>query len=138
MIRHNGYKVEIHKVVTSDDYVLTLHRVLPPGDAPGRHATPVILQHGVLADSTCWMCNGAEHSFAFILVDAGSWYKLFHFSCTDIIHICSQLIQNDNIWLVLFTLDTKYFIFLSVVTIRSALKDIDLVLSYLNYTESKM
>jgi len=71
MIRHNGYKVEIHKVVTSDDYVLTLHRVLPPGDAPGRHATPVILQHGVLADSTCWMCNGAEHSFAFILVDAG-------------------------------------------------------------------
>jgi len=72
MIRHNGYRVEIHKVVTSDDYVLTLHRVLPPdGALDGRHATPVILQHGVLADSTCWMCNGAEHSFAFILVDAG-------------------------------------------------------------------
>ena len=109
MIRHNGYRVEIHKVVTSDDYVLTLHRVLPPdGALDGRHATPVILQHGVLADSTCWMCNGPEHSFAFILVDAGSQCRVFtldtkcfnfiysvhtlpevfYFSHTDIINKC--------------------------------------------------
>ena len=95
MIRHNGYRVEIHKVVTSDDYVLTLHRVLPSNDesTSRRHGTPIILQHGVLADSTCWMCNGPEHSFAFILVDAG-YLNLYFFKNQNAIVYKIQILET--------------------------------------------
>jgi lysosomal acid lipase/cholesteryl ester hydrolase len=60
-----GYRVEQHKVVTEDKYILTLFRI--PGLSRGykKHNTastrpPVLLQHGILDSSDAWVVRGGE------------------------------------------------------------------------------
>ena len=60
IIKHRGYPVEIHHVITADHYVLELHRI-PYGrrrwnkeKTVGR-GRPVLLQHGVFASSAHWL-----------------------------------------------------------------------------------
>ena len=38
---------------------------------PATNTFPVLLQHGVLADSSCWMCVGKDNSLPFVLARAG-------------------------------------------------------------------
>ena len=49
LILEKGYPVESHDVVTSDDYILTMHRIPRPG------APAVLLQHGLLDASETWV-----------------------------------------------------------------------------------
>lgn len=77
IIKHSGYPVEEHEVVTEDGYRLTLHRI-PHGMYDSEKsdikvlAKPVVfLQHGLLADSANWVSNGANRSLAFLLADYG-------------------------------------------------------------------
>jgi len=58
------YKCEEIIVETEDGFLLTLHRI--PNNGP-----PVLLQHGLLADSGNWVCGGPEHGLAFHLWRAG-------------------------------------------------------------------
>merc|ERR1712013_545191 len=54
MIIEAGYEAQAHKVVTDDDYILTVYRIVGTG--------PVIfLQHGMVGSSTVWMLAGPQH-----------------------------------------------------------------------------
>merc|ERR1712080_455061 len=46
-----GYKAETHKVKTSDDYILTLHRIVGSGPV-------VFMQHGLEDSSAAWVLAG--------------------------------------------------------------------------------
>ncbi|XP_014243861.1 lipase 3-like [Cimex lectularius] len=70
LIKQNGYGYELHKVVTEDGYVLSLHRILPPNGTDPGNRMPVLLQHGVLASSDSWLV-GPNSGLAFLLVDYG-------------------------------------------------------------------
>ncbi|CAB3399078.1 unnamed protein product [Caenorhabditis bovis] len=74
IISHWGYPVETHKVVTTDGYILTLHRI--PHDETSKSAMkkqkPVIfLQHGLLCTSSIWLLNLPHQSAGFIFADHG-------------------------------------------------------------------
>lgn len=87
IIQIYGFKCEIHKVTTNDGYQLELHRIIKNHDEKRRESIisspknlpsnqkqsyPVILQHGLLADSSNWVINGGdEKSLAFALALRG-------------------------------------------------------------------
>jgi lysosomal acid lipase/cholesteryl ester hydrolase len=57
--------VESHKVVTSDGYILTMHRIPhgkneSPNDEPKKQRPVVFLQHGLFASSFEWFMNKPE------------------------------------------------------------------------------
>ncbi|KAG2840073.1 hypothetical protein PC118_g1631 [Phytophthora cactorum] len=77
IVQARGYFVETHKVVTADDYVLTMYR-LPKtyvesqaGAKPAAAKPVVLLQHGLLDSSFTFVNNFRNQSLAFVLVDAG-------------------------------------------------------------------
>lgn len=58
LIAKYGYPVEVHNVVTSDGYILELHRIPhsrddKPGDRPA-----VLLMHGLLSSSADFLIMG--------------------------------------------------------------------------------
>ncbi|XP_050393751.1 gastric triacylglycerol lipase [Patella vulgata] len=74
MITSKGYPCEDHKVITEDGYILTMQRIphgrntnSSTGDRP-----VVILQHGLLGESTNYLDNLANESLAYVLADAGA------------------------------------------------------------------
>lgn len=88
LIRFHGYGVEEHLVVTSDGYVLQLHRIsvkdprgrdvdrsVPPSPAPSDPfvARPVILAlHGALLSSEIWVCQRqTRDNLVFALAEDG-------------------------------------------------------------------
>ncbi|XP_063930038.1 lipase 1-like [Zophobas morio] len=71
IITKYGYPAEVHNVVTSDGYILTLHRI-PHGKNMDTVSTkPVLVQHGLLSSSADWVITGVEHGLGFILADEG-------------------------------------------------------------------
>nr|CAD7265972.1 unnamed protein product [Timema shepardi] len=57
LVRKSGYPCEEHLVVTEDGYILTVHRI-PIGRVPSNQINlrpPVLLVHGILSTSDCWM-----------------------------------------------------------------------------------
>ena len=65
-----GFKCEKHFVKTEDGYTLTLFRI--PGGKnieDGSILPPVLLQHGVFDSSDGWVCNGEDHSIAFVMAN---------------------------------------------------------------------
>ncbi|GAB6018520.1 hypothetical protein CHUAL_000217 [Chamberlinius hualienensis] len=74
IIEFHGYKGEVHDVVTSDGYIIEVHRLRSPyclyspvkGSGNGH---PVFIQHGVLSNSGSWLINGKADSLAFVLAD---------------------------------------------------------------------
>jgi len=66
-----GYKCEVHHVHTNDGYILELHRVVNLLKSYNS-SYPVILQHGLLSDSSNWVLNGGDkRSLAFALAQRG-------------------------------------------------------------------
>lgn len=62
-----GYQMELHKIITSDNYILTAWRI-------NKNVTkydPVILQHGLLDSSFSFILNEPNESLAYILADQG-------------------------------------------------------------------
>ncbi|KAL5017970.1 hypothetical protein ScPMuIL_003692 [Solemya velum] len=68
LITSKGYPCENHDVYTPDGFLLGVQRI-PHGVQ--RNRPVVLLQHGLLASSTCWLENLANESLAYILADAG-------------------------------------------------------------------
>ena len=71
-----GYECETHKVTTTDNYILTLFRVLPREETAKhkrarKKKPPVILLHGIYCDSSTWVCNRNPNNLCFMLVNAG-------------------------------------------------------------------
>jgi len=71
LITDAGFSAQEHKVVTSDGYILTMHRILNP-EVGGNGVKPVVfLQHGLLSSSADWIIGDRRKSFGFLLSDAG-------------------------------------------------------------------
>ena len=68
LARFYGYGCEEHAAVTSDGFVLILHRITPR-HGPRHGAPPVLVQHGLLQCSETWVTT--NDALAFALVDAG-------------------------------------------------------------------
>lgn len=70
-----GYGSEVHRVVTSDGYILEVHRILSSprlrSSRRARHKPVVFLQHGFVDSSATWVMSGVEHGFGYALADAG-------------------------------------------------------------------
>lgn len=65
LIQKYQYPSEVHKVETSDGYILEMHRIPKPG------GTPVFLMHGLLDSSSTWVMMGPNKGFAYMLSDMG-------------------------------------------------------------------
>ncbi|CAB4016770.1 lipase member K-like, partial [Paramuricea clavata] len=74
LIISKGYPCEEHFVQTEDNFILNVQRI-PHGrnqNHTRQKAKPIVfLQHGLLADSACWVFNFPKTSLAFILADNG-------------------------------------------------------------------
>lgn len=74
---YENFECQVHKVMTADGYQLELHRILVKNGrkhlpSKQKQSYPVILQHGILADSSNWVLNGGdEKSLAFALSSRG-------------------------------------------------------------------
>ncbi|KAF2353434.1 AB-hydrolase lipase domain [Trinorchestia longiramus] len=79
LIRHYGYPAEVHDIRTTDDYVLTLHRIVGPQQDGSGHPTPtstdeqksVLLVHGFGSSSADFVIGGPDSALGFMLADAG-------------------------------------------------------------------
>ncbi|ESO98618.1 hypothetical protein LOTGIDRAFT_142588, partial [Lottia gigantea] len=73
-ITSKGYPEENHHVTTQDGYILTLQRI-PHGRNQRSSNAPrevVLLQHGLMGESTNFLDNLANESLAYILADSGA------------------------------------------------------------------
>lgn len=77
LIKHWGYPVETHQVLTDDGYYLTMHRI-PHGrhqisstqTSPGVKGV-MLLVPGLLLDSSVFLTNLPHQSLGFVLADNG-------------------------------------------------------------------
>ena len=67
LIESNGYIAEVHHVTTPDGFILELHRI--PAKNFNDNKCTVLLQHGLLEDSSNWITNIKNQSLAFLLAD---------------------------------------------------------------------
>ncbi|CAG9781851.1 unnamed protein product [Diatraea saccharalis] len=72
LVSADGYKADSHIVITTDGYLLTLHRILSPSPnvTIGRNGI-VLLHHGILGSSDDWILLGPKKSLPYLLIAAG-------------------------------------------------------------------
>ncbi|XP_028177246.1 lipase 3-like [Ostrinia furnacalis] len=71
LVKSHGYKAESHAVVTTDDYVLIVHRILPPTlNESATKSGIVLLHHGLFGSSEDWVLLGPKKSLPYLLVNA--------------------------------------------------------------------
>ena len=68
-LQYWGYRCDEHEIITEGGWVLKAHRISDPR-RPGGAGYPVVLQHGILCNSSHFIMN-EERSLAFWLVDQG-------------------------------------------------------------------
>ena len=71
MIASMGYPVETHTVITSDCYILEMHRIPHGKNSQAATKGSILLVHGVLASSADWVMGMPEKFLGYILADAG-------------------------------------------------------------------
>ncbi|CAH1395540.1 unnamed protein product [Nezara viridula] len=71
LVLGQGYPFEEYEVVTEDGYILSLHRIPYGKNNKGKIGRPVIVQHGVLASSACWVLSRTDQGLGFIMADHG-------------------------------------------------------------------
>ena len=63
MVARHGYKLETHKVITKDGYILGMHRI-PRGrqsNTSDSESRPVVyIQHGLTSSSADWLVSGPD------------------------------------------------------------------------------
>ncbi|KAL0902586.1 hypothetical protein ABMA27_000422 [Loxostege sticticalis] len=71
LVNSHGYNVEHHTVVTTDGYILMVHRILPALlNETNFNSGTVLLHHGLLGSSDDWVLLGPKKSLPYLLVDA--------------------------------------------------------------------
>lgn len=62
VIKFFGYPVEVHNVITSDGYILEMHRIMgsPYSEKNVTKKIPALLMHGLIESSGCWVLMGKE------------------------------------------------------------------------------
>uniref|UniRef100_A0A1I8Q1M7 Lipase n=2 Tax=Stomoxys calcitrans TaxID=35570 RepID=A0A1I8Q1M7_STOCA len=72
-IREHGYPAEVHRVETSDNYILTMFRIphSPRLNNENEYRPAIFIQHGLFSCSDCFLLNGPDNALAYNLVDAG-------------------------------------------------------------------
>ncbi|KAM3955558.1 lipase 1-like [Aphomia sociella] len=74
LIKKYGYTVEVHKVITPDNYVLEAHRI-PHGrdryNQPEPNKPIVFILHGLISSSAEFIVQGPERALGYILAEAG-------------------------------------------------------------------
>ena len=59
LIQSRGFHTQIHKVTTSDGYILSMFRIINPNIDPSKNKTPkktpVLIQPGIFSDSTFFL-----------------------------------------------------------------------------------
>lgn len=65
-----GLDLEEYSIVTKDGYCLPLHRLIIVGDKERDHKKPILLQHGLLSSSGCWI-TGGYNSLAYYFIEMG-------------------------------------------------------------------
>lgn len=70
LIEKYGYPVEVHNVTTEDGHILQMHR-MPYGKkcGPASGKRVILLQHGLLGDSSNWIVAGTEKGLGYNLAD---------------------------------------------------------------------
>lgn len=72
LITSKGYPCQEHSVQTADGFILGVQRIPHGKTNTGISSRPVVLlQHGLLSCSSCWVENLVDQSLGFILADAG-------------------------------------------------------------------
>nr|AIY34739.1 lipase 10 [Lygus lineolaris] len=66
-----GYPLEEYDVVTEDGYILGIYRIPYGRNNSSTSRPPILLQHGLGGDSSCFVMMTREKSLGFILADAG-------------------------------------------------------------------
>ncbi|KAK8763163.1 hypothetical protein V5799_034230 [Amblyomma americanum] len=73
LIRSKGYPFEKHDVITSDGYIIEMHRI-PHGREKCKgmcHKQPIILMSGLLGDSSNYVMDYPKQSLGYVLADKG-------------------------------------------------------------------
>ncbi|XP_037958906.1 lipase 1-like [Teleopsis dalmanni] len=73
LIARQGYTMETHRVVTEDNYILTMHRL------PRAGHQPVLLVHGLYGSATDFIIMGRNISLAYLLWDG--YYDVWLANC---------------------------------------------------------
>ncbi|XP_037524508.1 gastric triacylglycerol lipase [Rhipicephalus sanguineus] len=71
LIRSKGYPFERHNVITSDGYIIEMHRI-PHGREPCKepcHRQPILLMSGLLGDSSNYVLDFPKQSLGYVLAD---------------------------------------------------------------------
>lgn len=72
MLRKYGYPAEEHRVVTSDGYILEMHRCPGSPLSPPASGKPVaFVMHGMLSSSADFVIMGPQTALAYMLADHG-------------------------------------------------------------------
>ncbi|XP_073832453.1 lipase 3-like isoform X3 [Musca autumnalis] len=71
-IKAAGYGSETHTLVTQDGYGLTIFRIIGRINQTTSSSAPVVLMmHGLMSSSDCWVMNGLKDALAYDMVDNG-------------------------------------------------------------------
>ncbi|XP_029680343.1 lipase 3-like [Formica exsecta] len=73
LVNKYGYNGQLHKVTTSDGYILELHRLTGRANSSNSEVQKPVafVMHGLLCSSAGWVVAGPEKGLAYVLSDAG-------------------------------------------------------------------